>query len=589
MKKSKTVEQNLEYFKKICNNDFYKNDREFIQIIGKLTQQSAAISNKAVALASVLTEADRIKLDMIEQEVRLGLSDTNKPYGSSHISLIKNTSLIYGTKNSKLKEHINKFIYILESYMNVEDIQIKKAMLMEAKDLIYTFQELNLNPLHLIINKQRAKVWFLLDSEYEKTLKKFDIDFFIKKIKVTGEQHAKELTQIRTHYRNRQENISKIIKARSDEAPKEEINFLQKEISKDLSADIEPLLIDTKKIMDSLSFMLEELPDEISAEQSHELKQFLPAISEYYEDQCYTISGGNSYTTLAKNLRYMQKTIDNNPNAAVILKQLDKLDYTMQHLYILHWIAESLLKEILKCFTFNCSLGGLIRTYAKNNNKSKSTYKKIESAVKFRNNIAHNGLIWDPNGIESTIKSYKEYINIVAKESSFALNKFFIPKMDRELTEEQKLSRIDTFLSLNFSKTIEEFKAYSEEMYKEIALTLEKNNWQLKKKNIEKFSSKIYVDERENFCQENFSLTYSDTQETLTKFAQDTWENYNPEKSNPLGLFTWTFSHRNNSENAENVLVNINKMKNQISTIRGSDEIKSSSKSGGGVWKKIFG
>jgi len=587
LKKGKTVEQNLDYFKKICSSDFYKNDREFIGIIGKLTEQSAALSNTAVTLASILSEADKIKLDMIENEVRLGLSTENKPYGFSAPLLVQNTALVYKTKNQEMKIQIDKFINILETYMDVEDVALQREMLTDAKDLTASLKALKINPLHLIINKQRAKVWYLLDSVYEKTLKKFDIDFFIKKIKNTGAKHNSALSGIRGYHSTRQENIKKIIKAQRSAAPQEEIDALQESIDRDLGTDIEPLLIDTKKIMDSLNFMLEELPDELSSDQSHELKQFLPAISEYYIDQSYAMSGGNSYTTLAKNLKFMQKSIDKNESASVILEQLSKLDMTMQHLYILHWIAESLLKEINLCFSFKCSMGGLIKTYKKYNPESRSKFEEIQSAVHFRNNIAHNGLIWNPEGIKTAIEAYREYIDIIASESKFDLSKFKLPRMDRELTPEQKEIRIDSCISLNFKKTVEEFKDLENGMYDELVRKLEKANWTLDRDTVKGLRTRIRKNEQEEFCQEHFSISYKEAQRIFTQFAEQNFKDYDAKSSKAMALFTWTFSRKDEQEHKESVQKNIIKLKDRIATVSPGIMSSKTDVSGGGIWKML--
>jgi hypothetical protein len=588
VKKKETLEKNLKYFQEICNSDFYKNDREFIGIISKLTERSAALSNTAINLASVLSDAERIKLEMIQNEIKLGLSNENKPYGVTKVSSIQNRALHYSTKDQVIKGLIDQFIKILESYMDVESVDDKKELFVQAKDMVLLLEEKGVNPLYLIINKKRAKVWYLLDSAYEKTLKKFDIDFFIKKIKNTGQKHHSALGEMRSFYKRKLEYIYEISTLKEEGGPEEHIAELQAKIDKELSTDIEPLLIDTKKIMDSLNFMLEELPTELNDEQSRELKEFLPAISEYYIDQSYAISGGKSYTTLAKNLQFMQKAIDDNEPASVILQSLTKLDMTMQHLYILHWIAESVLKEILKCYGYKCSMGKTIRIYD-TNYPTKTSFKEIDSAVKFRNDIAHNGLVWNPDGIATAIESYRTYIYKVAKESKFSLEKFKLPRMDRELTPEQKKARIESYISSKFQKTIKELKDLDTELYMEIEESLHKSNLTLKNQEYKRFNKRIVMLEREQFCQKHFSLSYKDTAIYLQEFAKENFEDYDSANSKAMGLFVWTFSNRNNKSHKGDVEENIIKLQKRILKVApvamgGKKESK-----GGTLWKKLFG
>lgn len=168
-------EENIKYLNHVCNNDFYKNDREFIKIIKKLTVQSSEISNKALALASILDEAERIKFEMVQKELSLGLSHEEKPYGKTNKDDIINNTMFFPQISDK-KDLINKFIELLESFFSLEDTNQKKINLINAKNTLDKLREYGENPKHLIINKKRAKVWFILENRFKQTMKKLDID-----------------------------------------------------------------------------------------------------------------------------------------------------------------------------------------------------------------------------------------------------------------------------------------------------------------------------------------------------------------------------------------------------------------------------
>ncbi len=308
--KNLITDESLTYLKHICNNDFYQNDREFIDIIKKLTKQTASMGNKALGLVNILNEAERIKIQMVQKEIDLGLSDNDKPYGQKNLENIVNNTLLY-TPNTNKKRLIEMFITYLEGFFSEENTERKKEILVSAKALTGTLRDLGEEPKHCIISRQREKVWYILESDYAKTLRQFDIDLFIEKVRLTRLQYQTDFDEMRSYQDERKVAIKKIMKARSSD-DKEEIDKLQNFIDQGMKVEVKPLLIDTQKVMNSLDFMLEDLPSELNSTQTDELQRFIPAISEYYQDQCYRISGGYAHTPLAKNLKHFQKIIDKN-------------------------------------------------------------------------------------------------------------------------------------------------------------------------------------------------------------------------------------------------------------------------------------
>jgi len=517
---------NLKYLEQVCNDDFYKNDREFISIIKKLTRQSADMSNKALSLVSLLDEAERIKFDMVQKELTLSLDEKNKPYGFNQLKDVPHKTLIY-VATSERKTKILMFISLLDKYFSLEESEDKRACILEAKELIESLKEHKVNAKRFIINSSRAKVWYLLESNFENTLRQFDIDVFIQKVRTTRMAHQSDVDEIQ-HFNSEKQNAIKVLReSRNQGASDEDIKKHQEAIEKELGTNIEPLLIDTKKIMDSLDFMLEDLPEALNPNQQNELKQFLPAISEFYIDQCYALSGGHSYTTLAKNLVQFQEDIDNNNCVRKLLLNVDKLEQTMQHLYILHWISESLLKYFFRCYNFKCTIGGLIYRYDKENKSSKLDVKEMHNAVKVRNNIAHNAVIWDPEKISFAIKVYRAYIDDFAKEQKIDLDTFTIPSSDRKLTEEQVNEYNLEYIKKHFKFDLEILKKDYISVYTYICETLERNSWSLDKNTSKILNRKIMLCKKtENnrlqdlFAQKYFQLSYEEVSNKLIEYSQ---------------------------------------------------------------------
>lgn len=527
------------YLQKIGKSDFYSNDREFLNIIKKLTEQSASLNNKAISLVSMLNEAEQIKLEMVQKEIELGLSQESKPYGVGSVELVKSHALFYEKLASEEKPIVERFIYVLENYLLTEEVDVKRGMLIEAKIALERFESLGINPLHFIITPERAKVWYILDKAYSNTLKKINIDFFIAKIRTTRLQHISAVDDIKEYYKNKKSNIFKLSQARENNADPEAIESLKNELGKELSIDIEPLMIDTQKIMDSLDFMLEDLPGELNQEQTRELEDFLPVLAEYYIDQTYVMSGGNAFTALAKNLQYMQKLIDENASAQTLLNEVEKLDYSMQHLYILHWIGESLLKEVLACYHHGCSIGVTIKTYRSKFADTTTSFDKIQQAVFFRNNIAHNGVLWKPNEIKISIENYRVYIEEVALERDISLEEFFLPKLDRALTKEQKEQRIESYVSTQIGIHLDDL---DEKTASNISRELEECNWSLPKKSLNKYKRNIDKTQREEFASKHFEMSLEELKNHLVAYQVKNFDGSDEElQKKAMGLFTYVF------------------------------------------------
>jgi len=551
------TEDNLTYLEQICNNDFYQNDREFIKIIAKLTKQSSKLGNKALNLVNILNEAEVIKFNMTQKELSLGLKEYDKPYGETSLNNIANTTLV-NIQNTPKKIHILHFLELLEKYLDLDELKNKKDVLIEAKAYIKILKDLGVNPINLIITQDRAKLWHILENDFINSIKKLDIDLFLEKIRLTRIQYQSEINEISNYYKNKTDILSKLNNLKQEVKTEDSIkkiknyeNILQKPIS----TNIEPLLKDTSKILKSLDYMLEEIPQELTTIQQNELKQFLPAISEYYIDQTYAIRNGNSYTKLDDKLQKLQKDIDNNKSIDVILKNVNELGNTMQHLYILHWIGESILKEILKCFSFKCSMGRTINFYNKNFNTTETSLNLISKAVKIRNEIAHQGLLWNPDKIKFAITEYHSYLSIIIKEQKIDTSKTYLPKENRELTEEQIENRSQDYVEKEFNINFQEFKKANSDIYNRFIIDFKKSNYKLsyRKKN-------TYKDELMNeYSKQTFNLTFTELKDILIKDAKNNWKNFDDKNEHKAySIFISLFYHKNELDEAESMIKKIN-------------------------------
>ena len=133
-------------------------------------------------------------------------------------------------------------------------------------------------------------------------------------------------------------------------------------------------------------------------------------------------------------------------SVAIFLSKSDRLGFTMQHLYLLHWVAEELMKKFCK---IDLTLGKNINKRKDiHKKKSKALYGRYEMFLKgviFRNDVAHNGIIWEPKGFEEAIKKYKKGIELLENDFNQDLEKEFMPKR-----KEMVLSKRDEFSTKYF-------------------------------------------------------------------------------------------------------------------------------------------
>ncbi len=556
IKETNITEDNIKYLNQVASNDYYKNDRDFIYIIKKLTQQSANISNKALSLVGVLDEAEKIKFDMVQKEIMLGLSNEDKPYGNKRLEDVKSNQMIFIPSTIK-KEHINTFINLIESYFKIIKIDDKRNTLIAIKDKITILKDLGENPKHFITNKNRAKVWHILEHKFARTMKKFDIDLFIDKIKLTRMKYQSEINDIYNYYQIQQDAFKKIAKIKQSlELDQNESSKLISEqnkiLNKRLNTNIAPLILETGKIISSLDFNIESIPDELSAEQNKELKQFIPAISEYYIDQTYVLSGGDSHTPISLKLKVLQEAINQNNSIDFILKKIDELDFSMQHLYLLHWIAESLLKDILKCFNYSCSLGKTVGKYFKKYQYEKTNFKIIMPAILIRNDIAHNALIWEPKKLEFAIGIYRKYISNVSLEQNINLNKYKIPRQDREFTKEEKVNKNKDYIKKELLINSEYIEKLDSKLLGDINNKLEKTNWKLSNDDISRYRGIIENKEkkRDNILKQKqrneFSLKYFESDYSTINQKLKEYDNINNTKLS--GRLNFLFNEQYSSD-----------------------------------------
>jgi len=547
----------MKNYEELLNDNFLKTEKNYESSVLKLIKKSLDINNEIVKLATLLNKISNKQTELEEKEDALGLKQSDKPYGEWRVNLVKNDSLVYEGNYLKLNEAIDEFSRILDGFTEADATQ-KKEMFEKLEVLIHMLKDNGVEPLSFIITPERAEVWKEIENNFSLSVKTVDIEFFIENIKMIKLKHSETINQL-NEYNEKVDEYFKLLKTN------ENIKYPQRDFN------LEPLLIDTQSLITSLSFNVVDVPEHLDEEDKKELKDFLPVLHEYYKDQICALSGGVSYTTLSQDLRSIQTLIDEGRPAGDILKELPVLQNSMQHLYILHWIGESLLKEILNCFKYSCSMGRTIKKYKETFSDTKTSYKKISDAVHFRNSVAHKGYIWKPVEFENSIGVYREYIETVSDERNVDLSDFYLSVVDNKIDVQAKKDRAVKFLMKQRGNLKIYKELITEDMLNYAVKYLERYGWNLDMKKTEKLIRELKHRIYEQFSKENFNgLSFEEVKGYLIEYTKK-YESSKVNEENPiervaLKMFVRT-ALNNTDRNKKEIQKSIKNLKKRIEKV----------------------
>jgi len=527
-----------------------KKINQYEETVKLFVDEFIEVKNNVLELAMDISRIDAQKKQADEKEKVLGFSAINKPYGHIDSASIVSNSLIYRV-NDEAKIFISEFIAALESFNMELKADEKKALLLQVKELSEKLISLGLEPKYYIINQKRSETWNYVENgkDFFKIIEQLNIDLFIDNIKLLRVRYQEDIDYIKAYY-NKQQQAYKAISIARKKDDKEEVRVQNSILSTPIDPKIAQLLKDTAKVMGQIDFILDKILDKLTETQKKELEEFLPAISEYYIDQTYALSGGIAYTDVGKDFKELQSKIDANSPLQEILYKVDKLEPSMQKLYLLHWIAESLLKDILRCYAFRCSIGFTARKYSESYPKSKTSLKQIKQAIRIRNDIAHNGLIWDPVKIADAVEKYRNYIRNLVIERDVNLGVYCIPVSHRVMTQQQKDKRSQSFLEKYFKISLESLEKIGGNVYEQVIKKLESSKWQLSDDDIEKYK---FLIKAQSLSQKYFNIDYMELKEKLQAY----------EKSHGKNRIR-TFHYLIKASKVENLNKNINLIKQAL-------------------------
>ena len=422
------IKKLLDFIKKPIRED----NSEIIESMIELSSTIGNIGTEAHELTKILSETEQIRLKMLQEQSKLGLNEDQFPIGKRVKNDVISVAFVY-TPNLKVNLLANEFSQILED-INFSDTASSKNLIEKAKNLHKILEQNEIDPKILVLNQNQKKSYFKIIYNDDR-ISRTEFEYILNFMKSSA-------------FAN-----SSIIKKR-DEYYKALNNGEEAEFP-----DIKPLINDVKKLKNILNVKLEDLSSYMSPAEKKDLENFLPALDEYYKDQINAFSGGKCYLPLAKNLKIIQEEIQKNPGVDTLIENCKSLGFTMQRLYVLHWIAESMMKK-----NYKTTLGNAIRMHIEKFPEKETMYFQLKQAVLFRNKIAHNGIVWEPNDFERHIENYEFGINLIANDLDINLKEFQLQRMNKIMTTVE----IEEEVSKSIGLSVDEIRKIDYKLLKEL-------------------------------------------------------------------------------------------------------------------------
>jgi hypothetical protein len=367
---------------------------------------------------------------MLQEQSKLGLNEDQFPIGKKVKNDLSSVAFIY-TPNLKVNLIASEFSQILED-INLLDTVLSKNLIAKAKSLHKILEKNEIDPKILVLNQNQKKSYFKIIYNDDR-ISRTEFEYILNFMKSSAFANSSIIKKRNEYYKALNNG--------------EEAEF----------PDIKPLINDVKKLKNILNIKLEDLSSYMTPAEKKDLEKFLPALDEYYKDQINAFSGGKCYLPLAKNLKIIQEEIKKNPGVDTLIENCKSLGFTMQRLYVLHWIAESMMKK-----NYKTTLGNAIRMHIEKFPEKETMYFQLKQAVFFRNNIAHNGIVWEPNDFERHIENYEFGINLIANDLNINLKEFQLQKMNKIMTAVE----IEEEVSKAIGLTVDEIKKIDHKLLK---------------------------------------------------------------------------------------------------------------------------
>ncbi|MDA9557138.1 hypothetical protein N9R79_06520 [Vibrio sp.] len=426
-------------------NSTGKEDMESLRdVLAQLQDVSASFD----LLETSISRLEEARKKAQECESLIGLFDRSLPYGSYKPVKATNILIIDASVEPTVKlfsDNLNNLGEALLRGKGTNDLDRLSQLIHEQMAVL---RQHDLTSSEFVWNRVQQRAWRELHPEENRKAAGHHIDIMIHKLNLFMNEHKKVLE---AH---------------------------QAWLAKGGDPEDEPYLGDMIKHLDTvlkgLSHKIDELSIHSTPQQKEQIKAFEYALDKYYEDQIrYGLSGGRGFNPIKPSLGQLQESIDQSRFMQTAFDEALQLELSMEKVYLLHWIGDEALTLAWRRSEKgkkkrHMDVPGILYNF-----HDPILNASFHAARGVRNQMAHAGLLYDPEQMQVTCDNYIKGIQHLIDAYSVDLSRLKIQTKSRPVTKEEysdvmwKVSKGDRGFDLNYLLDIytgfdKEFPFYKE-------------------------------------------------------------------------------------------------------------------------------
>ena len=168
-----------------------KKINKLYETLDQVISKTSSVNLEFSKTIETILEASVAYENLEKKEKLLGLQDNKKLYGFKSSSDAR-TEVLKITLDIANKNLIDKFLIDLDIFNILSDDE-KKLHIYKLKDEIQVLRDNNINPKNLIINKQRFKIWDMVENNFSLTLKQLNVSIFLNRVNILKAKYKEEI------------------------------------------------------------------------------------------------------------------------------------------------------------------------------------------------------------------------------------------------------------------------------------------------------------------------------------------------------------------------------------------------------------
>jgi len=430
--KERTVDKNFEQeyntIIKSLRSNVVSHDPEEYENLKVIIEQIGELGKNSFELQNAMQQTDEFRQKMLDNEFKNGLSRGEEPFGSHQpvqaagicrLTLAHPDYLDFSVLSQKLEE----FGILIRQRLTISNQHQYNLYRKECNNLLKKLYDEGKDAARAVRTQNQKRAWIQLLKDDGSKLSRLEIDRFMLNVNNILVKH-RELIDAHESWENNRKGPEPSLK---------------------------PLLNDVHEVINGLDLRLNEITPHLNTDEKATIERFTQQLQHYYQDQIeYGLSGGRSFNPIKQSLGVIQKELRDSNNFHSVMETSSKLEDGIEKLNVLHWVMDHLAESIYKKegYTFKLpdgkrphktTSGHMISAINYYNSKNKTITKEIQklrSAREHRNEIAHTGLIFDPEKMQQTCDAYESSINFLSSHFNIQLQNVAPDEKTRPLDKE---------------------------------------------------------------------------------------------------------------------------------------------------------